>query len=124
MPTFLDHKLVEVAASIPSDYKVSRGIGKMFLKRLLEGRLPRSTLYRRKKGFEIPVSSWFRNELAPFIRDTLLSSEFLREPYFDPEAIETMLRQHQTGAADRGARLWTLMALAVWHRKSGGTFGD
>jgi len=121
---FLDHKLVELAVSIPSTYKVAHGTGKMFLKRLLERRLPNGTLYRRKKGFAIPVSSWFRNELAPFIRETLLSSRLLREPYFDPTAIAAMVRQHQTGAVDRGARMWILMALELWHRKSGGTFGD
>lgn len=121
---FLDHRLVEVAASIPSEYKVAHGAGKYFLKRLMEKRLPHQTLYRKKKGFEIPVSSWFRNELAPFLRETLLSSALLREPHFERSAIENTLREHQSGAVDHGPRLWILMALELWHRKLGGTFGD
>ncbi len=118
---FLDHKLVEVAAAIPAKYKVAHGVGKVFLKRLLQRWLPFETLYRQKKGFEIPVSAWFRNELAPFIRETLLSSTLLTEPYFNRAAIAELLDDHQAGLADRGPQLWTLMALELWHRKSGGT---
>jgi|APSaa5957512535_1039671.scaffolds.fasta_scaffold35694_2 asparagine synthase (glutamine-hydrolysing) len=118
----LDHKLVEFAASIPSKYKLKDRNGKMFFKKLLEKRLPHDILYRKKKGFEIPISAWFRGELAVYIKDLLLSSTLLREPYFDRVFIEHMLSQHQSGREDFGPHLWILMSLELWHRKSGGTF--
>jgi asparagine synthase (glutamine-hydrolysing) len=121
---FLDHRLVEVAASVPSRHKVAGGVGKLFLKRIMERRVPKALLHRRKKGFAIPVSSWFRRELASYVRDTLVSSPLLREPWFSRPAIERLLREHQEGRADRGAQLWILMALALWHRKCGGAFGE
>lgn len=121
-PPFLDHRLVEVAASVPSRFKVAGGVGKLFLKRLMERRVPKRLLHRRKRGFEIPISAWFRSEPGAHIRETLLTSPLLAPPWFNRGAIECLLREHQSGAADRGPQLWILMALALWHRKHGGTF--
>lgn len=118
----LDHKLVEFIFSIPSEHKLHNGTGKMFFKKFLEKRLPHDILYRKKKGFEIPVSSWFRNELAVFIREILLSSDLLQSPYFDRRYIERMLQDHQASKQDFGPHLWILMVLAIWHRKYGGSF--
>lgn len=118
----LDHKLVEFIASVPSEYKLNNGIGKMFFKKMLEKRLPHDILYRKKKGFEIPISSWFRGELSDYIRDLLLSSSLLREPYFNRDFVEKMLDSHQKGKDDLGPQLWILMSLELWHRKWGGVF--
>lgn len=118
----LDHKLVEFVSSVPSQYKLKGRNGKMFFKKILERRLPRDVLYRKKRGFEIPISSWFRNDLAGYIRDLLLSSMLLKEPNFDRAFIERMLHRHQTGGEDFGPHLWILMSLEIWHRKSGGVF--
>lgn len=119
----LDHKLVEFVSSVPSKYKLKSRNGKMFFKKILEKRLPRDILYRKKRGFEIPISSWFRNDLAGYIRDLLLSSALLKEPYFNRAFIESMLHRHQTGGEDFGPHLWILMSLEIWHRKAGGMFG-
>lgn len=118
----LDHKLVEFVASVPSEYKLNNGIGKLFFKKMLEKRLPHDILYRRKKGFEIPISSWFRGELARYIRDLLLSSELLCDPYFNRTFIEDLICKHQKGNNDFGPQLWILMSLELWHRKWGGSF--
>ena len=120
----LDHKLVEFIFSIPSEHKLHNGTGKMFFKKFLEKRLPYDILYRKKKGFEIPVSTWFRNDLSSYIKDLLLSSTLLREPYFDRTFIEKMLSYHLSGTQDLGPHLWILMSLELWHRKWGGSFGE
>lgn len=119
-PPLLDHKLVEFLFSIPDKYKLNRKNGKMIFKRLMEEFLPTELLYRKKMGFEIPISSWFRNELAQYIQDLLLSSDLLKMPYFNREFIAKMIKEHQSGKQDFGPHLWILMGLEIWHRKHKG----
>lgn len=118
----LDHKLVEFIASVPTRYKLEGNIGKAIFKKMFENKLPHEVLYRKKRGFEIPVSSWFRNELAEYVKNVLLSSKLLTEPYFDRKYIEQMIVDHQAGKQDLGPQLWILMSLAIWHNKNDASF--
>src|SRR6185369_9773969 len=61
---FLDHRLVELAASIPTQIKLPNGQLKGLLKGALRGKLPDSIIDRRKRGFGAPVGAWFKRELA------------------------------------------------------------
>ncbi|HNY12113.1 MAG TPA: asparagine synthase (glutamine-hydrolyzing), partial [Candidatus Wallbacteria bacterium] len=58
---FLDSDLVEYAASIPSRFKLNGSCGKYILKRVLEKHLPKSTIYKKKAGFNAPVNVWLKN---------------------------------------------------------------
>lgn len=114
----LDHKLVEFISEIPSEFKLRGGVGKVVFKEILKDKLPHDILYRKKKGFEIPVSAWFRDELAVYVKETLLSCGLFSEPYFNRAHIERMLTDHQSGKQDFGHQLWILMSLAVWYTKN------
>lgn len=118
----LDHKLVEFLAGVPTQYKLKGNSGKDIFKAIFKDKLPHDVLYRKKKGFEIPVSSWFRKELSGYVKDTLLSSRLLKEPYFDTRYIEKLISGHQSGKNDFGPQLWTLMSLAIWHNKHNAVF--
>lgn len=117
----LDHKLVEFVSSIPDEYKLTGNNGKMIFKNLLEDLLPQHILYRKKIGFEIPVSSWFRKELAKYIRELLNDSELLSSSYFNRQYIIRMIDDHQSGIQDFGPQLWILMVLVIWHQKFNGS---
>jgi len=56
---FLDHRLVEFIYSLPSKYKVRKGIGKYILKKYLLRYFDREFVYRPKKGFPVPLTQWF-----------------------------------------------------------------
>ncbi|MER3422142.1 MAG: asparagine synthase (glutamine-hydrolyzing), partial [Nitrospiraceae bacterium] len=79
---FLDHKLVEFAASLPIHLKVREGNGKYLLKSAMRGLLPDHILDRPKQGFGVPIDRWFRCECHAFLRDTLLSSRSVGRGYF------------------------------------------
>jgi asparagine synthase (glutamine-hydrolysing) len=70
-PPFLDHRIVEFAASLPANLKVRGRVQKYLLRRLMKGRLPVSVLKRGKEGFDIPAHEWFRGPLRPLLLDTL-----------------------------------------------------
>ena len=113
---FLDHKVMEFAASIPSDIKIKGTRLKYILKKALSNVLPEEILSRGKMGFGIPIDSWFRGELKNYSYDILMSPESLNRGYFKKEAIERLLEDHCRAKANNGARIWTLLNLELWHR--------
>jgi len=114
---FLDHRVVEYAATIPSGMKQCRGTVKWILKRALRGRLPRAILTRSKVGFPTPLARMFRGPLADYVQDLLLSRRCLERGYFERSAIETVLQAHRAGAVDHHDTLWRLIVLEEWHRR-------
>jgi len=114
---FLDHKLMEFAASLPANYKMRRFTKKYILKKTLSGLLPKENIYRKKMGFGVPVGNWFRNELKGLLNDMILSEKSFKRGYFKPEAVKTMVKQHVEGKKDYTMPLWTLLMLEMWHRR-------
>jgi asparagine synthase (glutamine-hydrolysing) len=112
---FLDHKLVEFAASVPAEYKRRDGEGKWLLKRAFEAEIPEAVRTKPKQGFGVPISEWFRDELRGFAREHL---ERLgqRDP-FDRDALQGLLDEHVAGRADHGFRLWDLVWLECWYEQ-------
>jgi asparagine synthase (glutamine-hydrolysing) len=113
---FLDHPLVEYAASLPPAYKARGTRTKILLKKLAERYIPRETIYRRKVGFTVPLTPWFQGPLSRFVREILLGERALGRGYFKPEALVRLVNDHLVGRVDRGRSLWTLLSLEIWHR--------
>jgi asparagine synthase (glutamine-hydrolysing) len=106
---FLDHRLVEWAASLPLRLRVRGGEKKALLKRALEPRVPRDLLYRPKQGFMVPLAAWFRGRLADRAR-ALATSQALGDcGLLDMGAIARLVAEHQSGARDHGPVLWSIL---------------
>jgi asparagine synthase (glutamine-hydrolysing) len=116
---FLDHRLVELAARIPTRL-LTRGLQtKALLKDALRPYVPEENLFRRKVGFTVPVGDWFRKQLKPLIGDLLLSSKAKTRGYFNATSIERFVREHFDGVRDRQKQLWALLNFELWCRGSG-----
>jgi asparagine synthase (glutamine-hydrolysing) len=113
----LDHRLMEFAASLPASLKLQGLAGKRILKSAMSGILPSEVLTRRKMGFGVPLTHWFRNELRELPGEVLLAADARVRDYVRPEAIRTMIDAHQAGTADHSLRLWVLLQLEMWHRE-------
>ena len=112
----LDHKLVEFAAALPQDLKLRKFTRKYLLKKVGKAWLPPQILNRKKQGFPMPTSSWFRKEARPFVRDVLSPSAIKRRGLFHPPFVEKLMNEHESGFADHGALLWGLMNVELWQR--------
>jgi len=114
----LDHELAELALRIPPHQHV-RG---MSLKRVLRDAardlLPPDILHRRKHGFGVPLDRWFRTDLAAYVQGRLCSRDARVRHHLRPEAVDALVAEHQTGAADHGHALWTLLTLESFLRQS------
>jgi asparagine synthase (glutamine-hydrolysing) len=113
---FLDHRMVEYAATLPAVSKLQKGIGKVLLRQDMSGDLPPAILHRPKKGFPVPIGPWLKTELRSMVHDSLLSRGSAVRDYMNMETIEKVVRQHETGRFDRSQEIWTLLVFEFWHR--------
>jgi asparagine synthase (glutamine-hydrolysing) len=116
-PPFLDHRIVEFAATLPEHLKVKGGSLKFILRELMRGKLPQSVLTRRKEGFDIPAHRWFRGPLRGLMEQTLSRERVAATGLFDPEAVEKIKRDHLNRRANLGYPLWGLVTLFLWIRR-------
>ncbi len=114
---FLDHHLMEFAASLPENLKLRRMKKKYLLKRVLKKLVPTENLRRSKMGFGVPIGHWFRGAMQPFLRETLLSEKALSRGLFKPEMVRKIIDQHVTRRIDHSHRLWTLLMLELWFQR-------
>jgi len=113
-PAFLDHRIVEFAASLPEELKVRGSQLKFVLHALMKDKLPRPILRREKMGFDIPAHEWFRGVLKPLLLDTLTEDTVKQTGLFRWEGIQALLREHLERRANWGYHLWGLMTLLLW----------
>ncbi len=112
---FLDHWLVEMAATIPDNLKLKGATTKYLLKRTAAGLLDDDIIHRQKHGFGVPLGAWLRAEIQP-VRDILLDRRARDRGLFDMEIVTRMIDEHAAGKRDHGQRLWSLLTLEWWHR--------
>lgn len=113
---FLDYRLVEYAAGIPPDMKLNGG-SKMILRSAVSNLIPEQILTKRKTGFGIPLSSWFRGDLADTLRAVLLGDRIRKRGMFDTRYLERMVTDHISGRYDWSNRLWSLLFLELWFQE-------
>lgn len=114
---FLDHHLMEFAASLPEKLKLRRLKTKVLLKRVLKDIVPEKNLSRRKMGFGVPIGHWFRGVMQPFLRETLLSERALSRGLFRPEKVRELIDQHVNFKVNYEHQLWTLLMLELWFER-------
>lgn len=116
-PPFLDHRIVEFAAAVPSRLKTLGSRRKILLRHLMKDRLPSGVPGRQKIGFDIPAHEWLRGPLRPLLEDTLVTRAAGNDELFNSSAIARCLRDHIARRANRGYELWGLMILFLWMKR-------
>lgn len=111
---FLDYRVIEFAATLPSNWKIASGEKKIILKRTFAKLLPESVFSRPKQGFTVPLDSWFRGELKSMTEEHLLGQPALAD-YLDLVVLRRIWDEHQGGRRNHGTLLWSLLMLALWH---------
>jgi asparagine synthase (glutamine-hydrolysing) len=118
---FLDHKLVEFAATIPTRIKIRHLNRKHLIKKIAGKYLPRKIVGLPKQGFGSPINTWLRGDLKGLSEGLLLNSLLVRDGLFRQEYIRTLLDQHASQQFNNGTRIWGLINVEIWYRIN---FGD
>jgi asparagine synthase (glutamine-hydrolysing) len=113
---FMDHKLVEFVARIPTSLKV-RGRTRRYIQlRLAERYLPAELVYRKKQGFSSPLPYLLADEFAQIFRAFLSDSHLVQDGYLEGGLIAALLKEHLARKVDHGNRLWLLCNAEIWYR--------
>jgi asparagine synthase (glutamine-hydrolysing) len=112
---FLDPRVAEFAASLPSDYKLRGHKTKYILKKAVNDLLPPFVTRRPKKGFGVPVAEWLKQKLRPMARDLLSPERVRRAGVFNPDFVSRLQDEHERGTANHRKLLWTLLMFELWH---------
>jgi asparagine synthase (glutamine-hydrolysing) len=114
---FLDHKVIEFAASLPENLKMKGFETKSLLKKVAARLVPKEVIYRRKMGFGVPIGNWFRGEMKDFVKEILLSEKCLKRGIIKPEFIEKYVNEHTESSKDHTFQIWTLLMLELWFQQ-------
>lgn len=112
---FLDHRLVEYAAKIPSRVKFPGGKKKYLLKKGLESVLDHELLYRRKAGFNVPKNQWLRGPLRELVSDTLSPGALARHGLLEAGVVQRMIDEHQQRRTDHSFAIWSVLIFQLWY---------
>lgn len=111
---FLDHKLVEFVATIPSKYKLHRWQKKYVLVQAFTGMVPKQVLTRKKQGFSIPLANWLRGPLRDLVQ-TYLSKKSLEDiGLFNPDTVAMLIDQHDRRVSNHETKIWALLTFMIW----------
>lgn len=116
-PPFLDHRIVEFAATLPAGLKIRGTCQKYILKQLMKRKLPKSILQRKKVGFDIPTHEWLRGPLRSLLVETITSGASEHHDLFQSNVLESYVSRHLERRANLGYHLWGLMLLFLWMKK-------
>jgi asparagine synthase (glutamine-hydrolysing) len=113
---FLDHRLVEFAATLPARLKLRGFRTKWILREAVKRMLPQEILTRPKMGFPVPFGLWMRDRWQSVARDVLLDRRTRERGIVDPVAVERLIAAHATGEQEGADAIWSLLNLELWYR--------
>ena len=113
----LDHRLVELAFSLPISFKVRGGQTKWPLRQILYKHVPRALIDRPKRGFGVPIADWLRGPLRQWADDLLSPRELAKSGVLNPKPIRETWNQHLAGNQNWESRLWSILAFQSWNSR-------
>ncbi len=113
-PAFLDHRIVEFAATLPAKYCIQGRTLKLLLRKLMKDKLPQSILAKKKQGLDIPVHDWLRGHLKPLLLDTLNRKTVEESGLVYWPHLDSLIKLHMERKANYGYHLWGMLMLFLW----------
>ncbi|MCK7591031.1 asparagine synthase (glutamine-hydrolyzing) [Subsaxibacter sp. CAU 1640] len=118
----LDHRIVDFANSLPTEFKFHKGEQKRILKDLLYEHVPKHIFDRPKAGFTMPFERWFREDLKDYVLEELNDASLKSIPGIDVDRVKFMIDQHMDGSWNRYPLIWKLLVLKQWLINNGKGF--
>ncbi|MBT9157646.1 MAG: Asparagine synthetase (glutamine-hydrolyzing) 1 [Firmicutes bacterium] len=109
---FLDHHVVEFAATIPAHFKIAENMTKYVLRQAATAWLPQDVAYRPKRGFPVPTREWMKREWLEDVRAQLMQSNTTE--YINKQYALDLLAEHAAGKKDHSRRLWAIIVFQLW----------
>jgi asparagine synthase (glutamine-hydrolysing) len=112
---FVDPKIVEFAARLPTNMKIHGRQLKYLLRKVAQRYIPAEVVRLPKQGFGFPVGRWMRSDLKKLVISRLANSRFVDAGIFRRDYLQRIVHEHMSGKRDHSYRLWLLLSLEIWH---------
>jgi len=114
---FMDHKIVEFAASLKMKFKQNGNTRKRILQDTYRKLIPKELQNRTKMGFGVPIAQWLRTDWKDITRERLLDGIAINSGYFNRKSIEYMINEHCSSNSDYSYNLWSMLIFELWLSK-------
>jgi asparagine synthase (glutamine-hydrolysing) len=114
---FLDHKIIEFAAALPSSLKFKNEVSKYILRKVSYKYIPQSLLDRPKHGFGVPIEIWFKDELRGMLQEYLSEDRIRKEGIFNAKVVTRLLNDYLNNQGVGINRLWFLLMYEMWSER-------
>ena len=111
---FLDHKFLEFCFTIPPEMKLKWFRKKFLLKKAVRSHLPQEVISHRKQGFVGPMTKWLKNELKPYVLDTLSEKNLDKHGILNPGMVRRILDEHFSGKEIHDTLIWSMVIFQTW----------
>ncbi len=114
---FLDYRIIEFVATLPSDLKYKNGVKKHLLKEIAHKYLPKELMDRPKMGFGVPIHEWFKDELREYFLHYLSYERLEKEGIFDAKEVVRIRDKYLAGEKQDISNLWSILMFEMWYEK-------
>jgi len=114
---FLDHAVIEWAATLPDDYKYHNGIKKYILREIVHQYIPAPMMERPKMGFAIPIGSWMMNELSTYLHHYINEELITQQGIFNWEYVKQLKNDFLSGKKEYDTKVWYILMFQMWYNK-------
>ena len=113
----LDYRIIEFSSQLPSSLKYKNGNKKWLLKQIVHKYLPKEIMDRPKKGFGVPITEWFKDELKEYFLKYLNRERLDREGLFNTHEIIELRDKYLNGNKANVHRLWSILMFEMWYER-------
>jgi len=114
---FLDYRIIEFVATLPSQYKYKNGVKKHILKEITHKYLPKEIMDRPKMGFGVPIHEWFKDELKEYFLHYLDEKRLEKEGIFNAREVVRLRDRYLNGENQGVDNLWSILMFEMWYEK-------
>ena len=114
---FLDYRIIEFAATLPSHLKYKDGVKKSILKEITHKYLPKEMMNRPKMGFGVPIHEWFKDELKEYFLHYLSYERLEKEGIFDSKEVLRLRDKYLNGENQNVDILWSILMFEMWYER-------
>ena len=110
----LDHRIVELAATMPDELKVRGEQLKWIFKEAVKPWVPETIVKRAKSGFGGPTRSWVKNEFRALVDELLSESTLRSRGLLNPPEVRRLIQEDRAGYRDHAFRIWAFVTFELW----------
>ena len=114
---FLDQRVIEFVARIPSHFKIKEGVNKALLKSVVHRYIPAALMDRPKMPFIAPLTVWFKNEMKELLHEHLDEKLLQKQGIFNAPVVADWKKQYLNNKGISHQKIWNILLFQLWYAK-------